>query len=221
MPACDRSSSKASVSFRFATPSLLRTLVSMPHRHPASVTDARDEEMLSTASRIFPVSTVETAVDADPIFKPRPCRRRNEIARFASFDQAVEPAPRRRCGRKTEKTMRSQGRNAASLAAIVTCLALLTCAGNDASAQDAKAEWQKTVAAADTEGELILLSQPNQAARDFLLREWAKAYPKITLSLSVARAGGIYRAGPHRAASGKIPLGRGARRLRPRLCPRS
>jgi ABC-type Fe3+ transport system substrate-binding protein len=54
-----------------------------------------------------------------------------------------------------------------------------------ASAQDWKAEWDRTVAAAEKEGEIVLQSQPNQAARDFILREFPKAYPKIKVSLSV------------------------------------
>ena len=54
-----------------------------------------------------------------------------------------------------------------------------------ASAQDWKAEMAKTVAAAEKEGELVMMSQPNQSARDFIAKEFAKAYPKITLSLSV------------------------------------
>jgi len=53
-----------------------------------------------------------------------------------------------------------------------------------AHAQDWKAEFAKTVAAAEKEGELIMMSQPNQAARDYIGREFAKAYPKITLSIS-------------------------------------
>src|SRR6185503_13078327 len=50
-----------------------------------------------------------------------------------------------------------------------------------AAAQD----WAATVAAAEKEGEVIMQSQPNQAFRDYVLREFPKAYPKLTLSLSV------------------------------------
>lgn len=67
---------------------------------------------------------------------------------------------------------------------VALLLGLLACAP-PALAQDWQAEWQKTVAAANAEGSLILLSQPNQDARAFILREFPKAYPKITLSLSV------------------------------------
>jgi iron(III) transport system substrate-binding protein len=61
--------------------------------------------------------------------------------------------------------------------------ALLAFAAAPAVAQDA--DWQKTVDAANAEGSLILYSQPNQDARNFLLREFGKAYPQIKLSLSV------------------------------------
>jgi ABC-type glycerol-3-phosphate transport system substrate-binding protein len=63
----------------------------------------------------------------------------------------------------------------------VAALAALPAA---AYAQDWKTEFAKTIAAAEKEGELIMMSQPNQAARDFISREFAKAYPKITLSIS-------------------------------------
>jgi iron(III) transport system substrate-binding protein len=54
----------------------------------------------------------------------------------------------------------------------------------DAQAQNWPAEKAKLVAAAEAEGELILFSQPNRAAREFLAREWAAAYPRIKLSIS-------------------------------------
>jgi ABC-type glycerol-3-phosphate transport system substrate-binding protein len=62
---------------------------------------------------------------------------------------------------------------------------LLALGPETAAAQDWHTEWQKTVDAANAEGSLILYSQPNQDARDFVLHEFPKAYPKITLSLSV------------------------------------
>jgi iron(III) transport system substrate-binding protein len=52
-----------------------------------------------------------------------------------------------------------------------------------------QAEWDKIVAAANAEGSLIMSSQPNKQARDYLHAEWSKAYPKIDLSLSVIPAG--------------------------------
>ena len=65
----------------------------------------------------------------------------------------------------------------------------VTAASGTAFAQDWKADFARIVDAANTEGSLILNSQPNQAARDFLNREFPKAYPKITLSLSVINTG--------------------------------
>jgi iron(III) transport system substrate-binding protein len=63
---------------------------------------------------------------------------------------------------------------------------ILIVAARPAVAQDA--EWDKIVAAANAEGALVMDSQPNKASRDFILAEWAKAYPKIALSLSVIPA---------------------------------
>ena len=54
-----------------------------------------------------------------------------------------------------------------------------------AEAQNGQAGFQKIVDAANAEGSLVLYSQPNQDARDFVLREFPKAYPKIAVSLSV------------------------------------
>ncbi|HEX4194598.1 MAG TPA: extracellular solute-binding protein [Stellaceae bacterium] len=56
--------------------------------------------------------------------------------------------------------------------------------GSPAIAQDWKADFQKTVDAANQEGTLIFYSQPNKAAQDFILHEFPKAYPKIKVSLS-------------------------------------
>ncbi len=64
-------------------------------------------------------------------------------------------------------------------------LALLALAARPAAAQDWHAEWQKTIDAANAEGSLILYSQPNQDARNFILNEFPKAFPKIKVSLSV------------------------------------
>jgi iron(III) transport system substrate-binding protein len=51
-------------------------------------------------------------------------------------------------------------------------------------AEDWRAERAKLVAAAELEGEIELFSQPNLAARNFIAAEWAKAYPKIKLSIT-------------------------------------
>jgi ABC-type Fe3+ transport system substrate-binding protein len=53
-----------------------------------------------------------------------------------------------------------------------------------AAAQDWKAEWNKTVEAAGQEGTLLFWSQPNRAAQEFIAREFPKAFPKISVSLS-------------------------------------
>ena len=71
------------------------------------------------------------------------------------------------------------------LAYLLLAIAITVLGAASAAAQDWKAEWEKTVDAAGTEGSLILYSQPNQAARDYILREFPKAFPKISVSLSV------------------------------------
>lgn len=54
-----------------------------------------------------------------------------------------------------------------------------------AIADDRSADWDKVVAAAEQEGTVVINSQPNQAWRDYILREFPKAYPKIAVNLSV------------------------------------
>ena len=68
-------------------------------------------------------------------------------------------------------------------ATLVAGLALASEAA-PAAAQDWRADFQKTVDAANQEGTLIFYSQPNKAAQDFIQREFTKAYPKIKVSLS-------------------------------------
>src|ERR1700743_3394918 len=78
------------------------------------------------------------------------------------------------------------------LARIIVALALaMLGAITGAAAQDGKAAWQKTVEAANAEGTVLFYSQPNQAARDFILREFPKAYPNIKVSLSVMDGAGF------------------------------
>ena len=48
-----------------------------------------------------------------------------------------------------------------------------------------KADWDRTVAAAEKEGSVVLNSQPNLVWRDFIVKEFAKAYPKIELNFSI------------------------------------
>ena len=74
------------------------------------------------------------------------------------------------------------GRRVFWLAAAVASTILIRTA--TASAQDWKAEWDKVVAAANAEGTLVLDSQPNIEMRKYVQDEWAKAYPKIALSVS-------------------------------------
>jgi ABC-type glycerol-3-phosphate transport system substrate-binding protein len=62
--------------------------------------------------------------------------------------------------------------------------ALIALAANGSSAQDWKQEWERIVAAANQEGAVTMFSQPNQSMRDYIHQEWAKAYPKVELSLS-------------------------------------
>jgi ABC-type glycerol-3-phosphate transport system substrate-binding protein len=56
---------------------------------------------------------------------------------------------------------------------------------NAAAAQNSDADWAKVVAAAEKEGTIIINSQPNLAWREYIQREFPKAYPKITINLSV------------------------------------
>ena len=71
---------------------------------------------------------------------------------------------------------------------MMNALALATVAliaTSPAFAQDWPAERAKLVAAAEKEGSLVMYVQPNKSARDFVQQEWAKAFPKIDVSLSV------------------------------------
>jgi iron(III) transport system substrate-binding protein len=75
---------------------------------------------------------------------------------------------------------------AAGLALCVTALwAGPIWAQSSDQAAAAKAEWDRTVAAAEKEGSVIINSQPNLVWRDFILKEFAKAYPKIELNFSI------------------------------------
>jgi iron(III) transport system substrate-binding protein len=57
--------------------------------------------------------------------------------------------------------------------------------GGPASAQDWAKQKAELIAAAEKEGALVVYSQPNLAARQFVQTEWAKAFPNISISLSV------------------------------------
>jgi iron(III) transport system substrate-binding protein len=88
---------------------------------------------------------------------------------------------------------------------IVFCAFLFTNGGRTALAQaDGDAEWNKLVTAAKQEGDVVIIVPPSSTHRDFLAREWPKAYPDIKLSqtsvppgqqftrLSVERSAGKY-----------------------------
>jgi ABC-type Fe3+ transport system substrate-binding protein len=66
----------------------------------------------------------------------------------------------------------------------LVALLVAAASAHPAAAQDWKADWDRVVAAANQEGTLILDSQPNIEMRKYVQDEWAKAYPKITLSTS-------------------------------------
>lgn len=67
---------------------------------------------------------------------------------------------------------------------VVLLAVALVLAALPAAAQGWPAQWKAMVEAANREGELVLQSQPFQTARDFLQREWPKAYPDIKLNMS-------------------------------------
>jgi iron(III) transport system substrate-binding protein len=82
---------------------------------------------------------------------------------------------------------------------------LVATSGGAALAQGSdNAEWDKLVVAAKQEGEVVLIIPPSATHREFLAREWPKAFPAIKLSqtsvipgqqftrLSVERGAGKY-----------------------------
>jgi iron(III) transport system substrate-binding protein len=64
-------------------------------------------------------------------------------------------------------------------------LALFGAALAAGSACAQETQWERIVAAAEREGTVVINSQPNQAWRDYIQREFPKAYPKITVNMSV------------------------------------
>lgn len=69
------------------------------------------------------------------------------------------------------------------LLALATAALALASPG-PSSAQDTTPEWTKTVAAAETEGSVVINMPPGNTLRDFLQAEWLKAFPKIALAAS-------------------------------------
>jgi ABC-type glycerol-3-phosphate transport system substrate-binding protein len=94
---------------------------------------------------------------------------------------------------------------AARIFSIALPVFLLASGGGAALAQaSGDAEWNKLVAAAKQEGDIVLIIPPSSTHRAFLAREWLKAFPEIKLSqtsvipgqqftrLSVERSAGKY-----------------------------
>ena len=54
-----------------------------------------------------------------------------------------------------------------------------------AAADDWKAEWERTVALAKQEGGVTVNASSNRSRRDFVTREWKKAFPEIELSYQI------------------------------------
>jgi iron(III) transport system substrate-binding protein len=72
-----------------------------------------------------------------------------------------------------------------ALSAMLLGIAALACAlAVPAQAADWKAEWDKTVAAAKQEGNLILNLLPNTGFRKVFLEEWRKDFPEIKVSVT-------------------------------------
>jgi len=73
----------------------------------------------------------------------------------------------------------------AALLFAITALALwLSAFWAPARAQAWKEEWEKTVAAAKQEGNLVLNLLPNTAFRNVFVSEWRKAFPEIKVSVT-------------------------------------
>jgi iron(III) transport system substrate-binding protein len=74
-------------------------------------------------------------------------------------------------------------RRNAYLSALLVFIAVLAFCGA-ARAQGWQAEWDKTVAAAKQEGNLVLNLLPNTGFRTLFLAEWRKEFPEIKVSVS-------------------------------------
>ncbi len=67
-------------------------------------------------------------------------------------------------------------------------------AWNGAAAQSGwKAEWKKTLAAANKEGIVVVYAQSSQRFRSYVQKQWAKDFPKIDISLTTMRGGQFIR----------------------------
>jgi ABC-type glycerol-3-phosphate transport system substrate-binding protein len=66
--------------------------------------------------------------------------------------------------------------------------AAVALASASAQAQGWQSEWDKTVAAAKAEGELVIIQSGNPGRRQWLLERWAKDHPDIKLSVTMMRS---------------------------------
>src|SRR5205807_8686386 len=76
-----------------------------------------------------------------------------------------------------------------NLAAI---LLTLCCAIAPAAAQDWRAAWDQTLAAAKKEGSVVVSMSPSPLRRDYLVKQWQEDVPGIALSLSVVVNGSSF-----------------------------
>jgi len=79
------------------------------------------------------------------------------------------------------------GTEMAKLTIRVASLVVLILATGSARA-DFRSDWAKLVAEAEREGQLVLYALPNQVTREFLISEWGKAFPKISVAATVMQA---------------------------------
>jgi iron(III) transport system substrate-binding protein len=70
-----------------------------------------------------------------------------------------------------------------------TALAALALATGASAQTGWQAEWDKTLAAAKKEGEVVVAASPNPGRRNWTVAEWAKEFPDIKLSIVMVRGG--------------------------------
>ncbi len=85
----------------------------------------------------------------------------------------------------------------------VAVLMLVAMAGAASAQASWQAEWDKTVAAAKTEGKVVVGMSPSTVRRDFLLKQWKQDYPEIELSLSIISSSGFVPQVTTERAAGK------------------
>lgn len=57
-----------------------------------------------------------------------------------------------------------------------------------AAQSDWQATWKKTIAAAEKEGTVTTIVQPNRRFRDYVSKQWPKDFPNIKLTLTTMRS---------------------------------